>query len=97
MSTLNEIGRCHTNYGYVVIGSYSKFNVFDNIVVEFHRTDGCSEPFTLEQIVAIMERALDYDNYYIHNDVISRPSFYSPYLLFPLMQLQAQLFQQDYQ
>ena len=96
MSTLHRLATTTGAYGEVVIGSYSKYNIFDNIVIEFHRTDGCDEPFTLEQIGVIMERALDYDNYCIHNDVITRPSFYSPYLLFPLMQLQAQLFQQDY-
>lgn len=62
MSTLNEIGRCHTDYGYVVIGSYGDPD-YNEKVAYFYRTDGESYKFSLFEIGEIMEKALDYWSY----------------------------------
>lgn len=55
MSSLNEIGRCHTDYGYVVIGSYDNPD-YNEKVAYFYRTDGESYKFSLFEIGEIMEK-----------------------------------------
>lgn len=94
MSTLNEIGRCHTSYGYVVIGSYGNPNYNEKVAYFYRNYD---ETFTLTpyDIGVIMEKALDYWDYNYRKD-------YSPEdlenwnTLYALMTMQSQLFQQKY-
>lgn len=95
---LYELGTCTTPYGYILIGSDNKewhSDIF-NLIAEFQRTDGVGEPFTSSQLGKIMEIGLNYDSYCFYDKSISRIEFYSPYFLFPLMQLQAKLSQRQY-
>lgn len=95
---LYELGICTTPYGYILIGSDRKewhSDIF-NLVAEFQRTDGIEGAFTSSQLGEIMENGLNYDNYCFYDKSISRIEFYSPYFLFPLMQLQAKLPQRQY-
>ena len=94
MSTLNEIGRCHTNYGYVVIGSYGDPRYNDKIAY-FYRNYDETFTLTLYDIGVIMEKALDYWCYDYYKDYSSE-DLENWNALYALMTMQSQLFQQKY-
>lgn len=94
MSSLREVGRCHTDYGYVVIGSYGDPR-YNEKVAYFYRNDGERYNFSLFEIGEIMEKTLDpwsYDYWEGFNpkDLEDFGTFKT------LLRLQAELFQQKY-
>lgn len=94
MSSLREVGRCHTDYGYVVIGSYGDPR-YNEKIAYFYRNDGCDFRFDLYDIGRIMEIALDRWVYDFKEDY--GPSDISDFDTFKaLLVLQAELFQQKY-
>ena len=95
MSSLNEIGRCHTDYGYVVIGTYGSLN-YDEKVAYFYRNYDETYTLTPYDIGEIMEEALNFYGYdyckgYSPEDLENWNTLYT------LMVMQSQLFQQKYE
>ena len=95
MSSLNEIGRCYTDYGYVVIGSYGDPR-YNKKIAYFYRNDGEGYKFDLYDIGKIMENALDPWTY----DYLEEfgPKDLEDFDTFKALSvLQAELFQQRYE